>query len=64
VNDALKDLLGRKVEIWSVSGQSSYKDEGVLERCDGIWLRLRSKNELKIFSAHTIRLIKCVEEGV
>jgi hypothetical protein len=64
VTDALKDLVGRKVEIWTNSGQSSYKDSGIVDRCDGVWLRLRTDKELKIFCAYTIRLIKCTEEGL
>jgi hypothetical protein len=61
MNDMLKELVGRRVAIWS-GGSQGYKDEGTVEKADGIWIRLREKNEVKYFSVHGVRLIKVLDE--
>jgi len=59
MNEALKDLIGEEVTVWSNSGDTYYTDTGTLEAYDHPWVRIRRSNEeLLCFSAYNIRLLK------
>jgi hypothetical protein len=59
MNDALRDLIGQRVKVWSGEGQTSYTDEGVLEAFVDPWIRLRNdQNELLCFPVYNVRLVK------
>ena len=47
-------LLGRKVTVSSISGESTLKDTGELEAFDEDWLRVRVKNDQLYFPASSI----------
>jgi hypothetical protein len=60
MQEQLKELIGKKVAVWS--GAQGSKDEGVFERCDGTWVRIRAKEQVLYLCVHNIRLIKPLEE--
>ena len=58
-NSAIGAMIGQEVKVWSVSGESYYTDEGILEAFDHPWLRLRnSDDELLCLSVYRVRLVK------
>jgi hypothetical protein len=58
-NDPLRDLIGQRVKVWSVAGNTEHSDEGTLEGVDNGWLRLRSDGGgLLCFSVVLVRLVK------
>lgn len=58
----LRSLIGRRVAIHSLSGQSGYKDEGVVRSVDDQVIVLEGKNqEALYFVIVNIRLIKVLE---
>lgn len=60
-NDALSDLIGRRVEVWSNSGDDEHSDRGVLEAFDHPFVRLNDNGKILCFSIFNVRLIKLLE---
>jgi hypothetical protein len=59
MNSIIEELLGYNVQVRSQWGQSEGRDEGVLEACDGRWIRLRKDNgETLYFPIANVRLVK------
>ena len=55
----INDLVGRKITVHSIQGETERQDVGMLEATDGMWLKLRkSETEVLIFTINHIRLIK------
>jgi hypothetical protein len=55
----LNELVGRKVTVHSLQGDTERQDIGVLEATDGMWLRVRkADNEVLYFCSYHLRLIK------
>jgi hypothetical protein len=55
----LNELVGRKVTVHSIMGETERQDVGLLEATDGTWFRFRkSENEVMYFCSHWVRLIK------
>lgn len=61
MNETLRNEIGQKVRIWSVSGESEHVDEGTLEGFDDPFIRLRKGTESLLFSVHRVRLMKLVD---
>ncbi len=62
LNAALDDLLGKKVRVWSNSGDDKHTDDGILEVFDYPWLRIRlDENSVMCFPVHNVRLVTCLE---
>jgi len=56
----LRELQGRRVKVFS--GQSGFTDEGVLEYCDGVIVKIRKGDEEYLyFPLVSVRLIKPLE---
>ncbi|BCM91652.1 hypothetical protein IAD21_03527 [Abditibacteriota bacterium] len=59
MNDLLKELIGRLVEVHSRGGKSSFRDEGRLTAYDEHWIKLdNGEGEVLYFSVANIRLVK------
>jgi hypothetical protein len=59
MNEAIKELIGQRVEVWSVGTDTPYHDTGVLEAFDYPWIRiLGDANEVMCFPVHNVRLLK------
>lgn len=54
----IQELIGKKVRVFSGSDSGGFTDDGVLEACDGEWLRLFKNNEKLYFPLYNVRLIK------
>jgi hypothetical protein len=54
----LKELVGRKISIWSCAGEAEHRDDGMLENYDETFLVLRKNDERLYFVLRNIRLIK------
>jgi hypothetical protein len=64
MNSVLSELLGKEVEVRSMSSGDSgtdWKDSGVLEAFDGQWLKLRKGHERLYFPIYNVRLVKPLE---
>lgn len=62
MDSVIRELLKTRVAVYTVSGNTSYTDEGVLEAYDGAWLKLRKDSgEALYFSLHNVRLLKSKE---
>jgi hypothetical protein len=60
-NPALSDLIGRRVEIWSNSGDDEHSDRGVLEAFAPPFLRLNDNGKILCFTIYNVRLVKLLE---
>jgi hypothetical protein len=61
-NEALSDLIGRRVRVYSIGGDDNHSDDGVLEIVDYPWLRIRiDDNWVMCFPIHNVRLVKPLE---
>ena len=59
MNDLLKELIGRTVEVRSRSGDTGYRDEGKLVDCDERWIKLdKGYDGVLYFPIANIRLVK------
>ena len=57
--DLLRDLVGRRVAVWSMGSQADPRDEGLLEAFDGAVFVLRTAGGDRLyFSLYGCRLIK------
>lgn len=57
----MKSLVGRKVSIFTVAGQSGYKDEGMVRSVDDQVIVLEKGQDVLYFVIQNIRLIKVLE---
>ncbi|MFN3650480.1 MAG: hypothetical protein ACK47B_12955 [Armatimonadota bacterium] len=63
MNEALADLVGQKVRVYSTGASQGWTDDGVLEAWDHPWLRIRKNNgETLCLAVYSIRLIKALGE--
>lgn len=61
-NQILADLIGARVEVWTVGGDDDHYDSGTLEAVELPWVRLNvGRDKIMIFSVYQIRLIKLLE---
>jgi hypothetical protein len=59
MNEIMRDLIGQRVEVWSVGTDMAYHDTGTLEAFEYPWIRLRSdSDEVMCFPVHNVRLVK------
>jgi hypothetical protein len=57
--ELLAPLIGKKITLYSVQGETERSDVGTLEAAEGHWVRMRkSDGELLFFAIERIRLIK------
>jgi len=55
----ISEMVGKKVQVFSVHGGGEIQVVGTLEAFDGTWAKIRkSENEVLYFSIYQIRLIK------
>lgn len=57
----LQELVGRQVTVYSVAGNGSASDTGVLEAFDDQWIRISRNGDSLYFPIHHIRLVKPVQ---
>lgn len=61
-NQVLADLIGARVEIWTIGGDDDHYDTGILEAIEMPWLRLNmGRDRLFVFPIYNIRLIKVLD---
>ncbi len=60
-NLALTDLIGKRVEVWSNSGDDEHSDRGTLEAFAFPFVRLNENGKILCFSIFNVRLIKLIE---
>ena len=58
MDEMLRALVGRQVQVFSVRGETEVSDAGILEAYDNNWVCIRKAGEALYFSIHRIRLIK------
>ncbi len=58
MDEMLRALVGRQVQVYSVRGETEVSDAEILEAYDGNWLCIRKAGEVLYFSVHRVRLIK------
>jgi hypothetical protein len=62
MSEVLKDLIGKRVEVWSQTGDYHYTDDGTLEAFEYPFIRLRTYGgDLLCFPVYNVRLVKLVE---
>ena len=61
MNDMLKDLVGRRVEVFDARG--TFHDRGTLVGFDDPWLRLENEAGVLLFPVHNVRLVKLLERA-
>src|SRR5437763_182671 len=61
MNEALRDLIGRRVEIWDARG--SFRDRGTLVAFEDPWIRVESDGEVLCFPVQNVRLMKLLQEA-
>jgi hypothetical protein len=63
MNEALADLVGRRIKVWQGGRESYYyTEEGTLEAYDHPWLRLRGDTgEVVCLCAYSIRMLRPAE---
>lgn len=58
-SDLVKEMVGKKVQVYSVHGGGESQVVGTLEAVDDQWLKVRkSESELMFFSVYQIRMVK------
>ncbi len=60
-NFALTDLIGKRVEVWSNSGDDEHSDRGTLEAFAFPFIRLNDNGKILCFSVFNVRLVKLIE---
>lgn len=58
MDEMLRALVGRQVQVFSVRGETEVSDLGILEAFDDNWICIRKAGESLYFSIHRVRLIK------
>jgi hypothetical protein len=59
MNSLIDEMIGKKVQVFSVNGSGEQQVVGTLEAFDGTWAKVRkAENEVLYFGIHQIRLIK------
>ncbi|RYX86213.1 hypothetical protein EON83_03045 [bacterium] len=59
MNDILKDLVGKHVEVRSRAGDGGFRDEGRLVDYDERWIKLdKGAGEVLYFPIANVRLVK------
>jgi len=57
----LQELVGRRVNVISRSGQSDARDDGVVKAVDGACLVLDKGKEVLVFILANVRLVKVLD---
>jgi hypothetical protein len=58
----MQELIGKKVIVYSDSGQAERQDIGVLESVDSNWVCIKKgESDYLYFSAYKIRLVKAFD---
>ena len=60
-NLALADLIGKRVEVWSNSGDDEHSDRGTLEAFAFPFVRINDNGKILCFSIFNVRLVKLIE---
>lgn len=60
-NLALTDMVGKRVEVWTNSGDDEHSDRGTLEAFAFPFVRINDNGKILCFSIFNIRLIKLIE---
>lgn len=58
MNNALEDLVGKKVTVWSLGTQIEDTEAGVLEAYEHPFVRLRKGDQVLVFPVYNIRVLK------
>ena len=59
MNESLRGLIGKQVQVTSVGASTRFTDVGILESYDHPWLRLRkSDGQVICFAVYNIRLVE------
>lgn len=57
--DMLQEMVGKKVQVYSVHGAGESQVVGTLEAVSGQWIKVRkSESETMYFSVYQIRMVK------
>jgi len=54
----MSDLIGKKVVVFSNSGQTERQDIGTLESVEDPWLKIKKGSETLVFCLYNVRLVK------
>ncbi|MGV3617462.1 MAG: DUF6897 domain-containing protein [Fimbriimonas sp.] len=55
----ISEMVGKKVQVFSVHGGGEQQVVGTLEAFDGTWVKVKkAENEVQYFSIYQVRLIK------
>ena len=55
----INEMIGKKVQVFSVHGGGEHEVVGTLEAVDGVWVKIKkAENEVLFFSIYQVRLIK------
>jgi ribosome maturation factor RimP len=55
----IQEMVGKKVQVYSVHGAGEHQVVGTLEAFDGTWIKVRkADSEILFFSVYQIRLVK------
>lgn len=55
----IQEMVGKKVQVFSIHGAGEHQVVGTLEAFDGVWAKVKkSESEVLFFSVYQIRLIK------
>lgn len=61
-NQAVADLIGARVEVWTIGGDDDHYDTGILEAVEIPWVRLNTgRDRVFVFPIYNIRLIKVLD---
>ena len=59
MNQALSDMIGKRIKVTTVGASTRFVDSGVLETYDHPWLRLRKDNgQILCLPVYNIRLFE------
>lgn len=55
----IDEMIGKKVQVFSVNGAGEQQVVGTLEAFDGVWVKVKkAENDVLYFPIYQIRLIK------
>jgi ferredoxin-fold anticodon binding domain-containing protein len=61
MNESLRELIGKKVQVTSLNASAPQKDVGILESFDHPWVKIRKGNgQVVCFAVYNVRLIELV----
>lgn len=59
MNSLIEEMMGKKVQVFSINGAGEQQVVGTLEAFDGTWVKVRkAENDILYFPVTNVRLIK------